>query len=145
MARSPGPATAMALRMPWLMSYVSTSSVVFLPSAATWDVNAAGSSSCSSVNACALVPAVGMPYRPPAARFDVEAKPAYTYTLDDQQVAAIEEEVKLAREIGLPASLASDTGPVQRRRLDRLDDVFVDHDLRVAAFWAHLRAHLRAV
>ena len=61
MARRSGPATAIALRMPWLMSYVSTSSVVSLPSAATCEANAVGSSSCSSVNACAAVPAVGMP------------------------------------------------------------------------------------
>jgi hypothetical protein len=76
MARRPGPATAIALRIPCAMSYVSTSRVVFLPSVATWDANAAGSSSCSSVKACAEVPAVGMPYRPPAARLEVEAKPA---------------------------------------------------------------------
>ena len=60
-ARSSGPATAIALRMPWLMSYVSTSSVVSLPSVATCEANAACSSSCSRVNACAAVPAVGMP------------------------------------------------------------------------------------
>ena len=58
------------------MSYVSTSSVVFLPSAATCEANAVGSSSCSSVNACAAVPAVGMPYRSPAARLEVYANPA---------------------------------------------------------------------
>ena len=74
MARRSGPATAIALRMPCAMSYVSTSSVVFLPSAATWDANAAGSSSCSSVKACAEVPVVGMPYRPPAARLEVDGE-----------------------------------------------------------------------
>jgi len=33
--------------------------------------------------------------------------------------------------------------PVQLRRLDRLDHVFVDHDLKAAALWANLRAQLR--
>ena len=33
--------------------------------------------------------------------------------------------------------------PVQPRRLDRLDHVFVDHDLQAAAFWANLAAQLR--
>src|SRR5712692_2032654 len=33
--------------------------------------------------------------------------------------------------------------PVQARRLDRLDHVFVDHDLKAAALWANLRAQLR--
>jgi hypothetical protein len=33
--------------------------------------------------------------------------------------------------------------PVQARRLDRLDHVFVDHDLQAAAFWANLAAQLR--
>ena len=34
--------------------------------------------------------------------------------------------------------------PVQPRRLDRLDHVFVDHDLKAAALWANVRAQLRA-
>ena len=58
------------------MSYVSTSSVVSTPSAATWARNASASVSCSSVNACAAVPAVGMPHRRPASRLDVEENPA---------------------------------------------------------------------
>jgi hypothetical protein len=33
--------------------------------------------------------------------------------------------------------------PVQPRRLDRLDHVFVDHDLKAAALWANLRDELR--
>jgi hypothetical protein len=32
---------------------------------------------------------------------------------------------------------------VQPRRLDRLDHVFVDHDLKAGALWANLRAQLR--
>src|SRR5579859_4766282 len=39
--------------------------------------------------------------------------------------------------------LGSWTLPVQPRRLDRLDHVFVDHDLKAAALWANLRAQLR--
>jgi hypothetical protein len=33
---------------------------------------------------------------------------------------------------------------VQRRRLDRLSSVFVDHDLRIATFWANMIALLRS-
>jgi hypothetical protein len=39
--------------------------------------------------------------------------------------------------------MGSWTLPVQPRRLDRLDHVFVDHDLKAAALWANLRAQLR--
>jgi hypothetical protein len=39
--------------------------------------------------------------------------------------------------------LDATTHPVQVRRLDRLDHVFVDHDLKAAALWANVRAHLR--
>jgi hypothetical protein len=34
-------------------------------------------------------------------------------------------------------------GPVARRRLDRFDERLLDHDLAVAAFWAHLVASFR--
>ena len=51
-------------------------SVVFGPNASTWARNAASSESCSSVNACAAVPIVGMPQVRPASRFDVASKPA---------------------------------------------------------------------
>src|SRR5207302_589151 len=37
----------------------------------------------------------------------------------------------------------ADAAPVQRRRLDRLNSVFLDHDLTIAAFWANLVATLR--
>lgn len=33
--------------------------------------------------------------------------------------------------------------PVRRRRLDRMDDVFIDHDLKAAAFWASLMVMTR--
>jgi hypothetical protein len=39
--------------------------------------------------------------------------------------------------------LGGGTAPVQRRRLARLDDLFVEHDLKAAAFWANLTGHLR--
>ena len=42
------------------------------------------------------------------------------------------------------ALLGSGAAPVQRRRLDRVDDVFVEHDLQIAAFWANLIALLRS-
>lgn len=41
---------------------------------------------------------------------DIEAKPAFVYTRDERHVADIEEEVKVARRLGLPASLTRDTG-----------------------------------
>jgi len=36
------------------------------------------------------------------------------------------------------------TTPVQRRRLERLDDAFVTHDLKATELWANLKAHLPA-
>jgi hypothetical protein len=42
------------------------------------------------------------------------------------------------------ALLGEGAAPVQRRRLDRVDDVFVEHDLTMAAFWANLIALLRS-
>lgn len=41
------------------------------------------------------------------------------------------------------ARLGTWTFPVQPRRLDRLDHVFVDHDLQAAALWSNLCAELR--
>jgi hypothetical protein len=61
MARRRGPATAMALRMPCVMSYVSTRSVVSVPNASICASKASISDLWSSVNACALVPEVGTP------------------------------------------------------------------------------------
>ncbi len=46
------------------------------PKAATWASKAARSSPKDSTNAWATVPAVGTPYRRPASRLDVDAKPA---------------------------------------------------------------------
>lgn len=39
--------------------------------------------------------------------------------------------------------MGTSTLPVHARRLDRLDHVFVDHDLKAAALWANVRAQLR--
>lgn len=41
---------------------------------------------------------------------DLERCAAFTYTNDEKQVGAIEEEVEIARRLGLPASLSRDTG-----------------------------------
>jgi hypothetical protein len=41
------------------------------------------------------------------------------------------------------ARIGTATLPVQSRRLDRLDPVFVDHVLKAAALWANLKAQLR--
>lgn len=40
-------------------------------------------------------------------------------------------------------ALGQSSARIQRRRLDRLSSVFVDHDLKIAAFWANLVALLR--
>ena len=60
-APSSGPASSTAARTARATSNVSTSSVVPVPSAASWARNASRSLSCTRVNACALVPLVGMP------------------------------------------------------------------------------------
>jgi hypothetical protein len=56
----------------------------------------------------------------------------YLYTLGPRAVPVV------------GAMLGAGAAPVQRRRRDRIDDVFVEHDLRIAAFWANLVALLRA-
>jgi hypothetical protein len=38
------------------------------------------------------------------------------------------------------ARLGDGAAPVQRRRLDRLDDMFIEHDLVATRFWANLKA-----
>lgn len=54
---------------------------------------------------------------------DFARKPAFTYTLDDAEVARIEEEAKLAALLGLPASLTRETGlPYEVRAAMRWDD-----------------------
>ncbi len=55
----------------------------------------------------------------------------FLYALGQQGVALVEQRMGTA------------TLPVQPRRLDRLDHVFIDHDLKAAALWANLRAQLR--
>jgi hypothetical protein len=56
---------------------------------------------------------------------------AFLYALGQQGVPLVEQRMGTA------------TLPVQRRRLDRLDHVFIDHDLKAAALWANLLAQLR--
>jgi glycine/D-amino acid oxidase-like deaminating enzyme/nitrite reductase/ring-hydroxylating ferredoxin subunit len=41
---------------------------------------------------------------------DLEERPAFTYTCDDGEVGGLEDEVELARALGLPASLTTETG-----------------------------------
>jgi glycine/D-amino acid oxidase-like deaminating enzyme/nitrite reductase/ring-hydroxylating ferredoxin subunit len=41
---------------------------------------------------------------------DIEPKPAYVYTRDENYVSEIEKEVEVARRLGLPATLTRDTG-----------------------------------
>jgi hypothetical protein len=55
----------------------------------------------------------------------------FLYALGQQAVAVVEQRV------GTTAL------PVRPRRLDRLDHVFIDHDLKAAALWANLRAEMR--
>jgi len=54
----------------------------------------------------------------------------FLYSLGQQGVALVETRMGTA------------TLPVQPRRLDRLDHVFVDHDLKAAALWANVKVQL---
>lgn len=65
---------------------------------------------------------------------DIEVKPAYTYTLLDEHVGSIEKEVQLARELGLPASLVTETGlPFAVRRAMRWSDQAQFHPVKFVA------------
>ncbi len=55
----------------------------------------------------------------------------FLYALGQQGVPLVEQRMGTA------------TLPVQPRRLDRLDHVFIDHDLKAAALWANVLAQLR--
>jgi hypothetical protein len=55
----------------------------------------------------------------------------FLYTLGQPGVPLVEQRI------------GTTTLPVQPRRLDRLDHVFVDHDLQATAFWVNLAAQLR--
>lgn len=60
-----------------------------------------------------------------------ERRPAYTYTRDDAEVAAIEQEVEIARKLGLPATLTRDTGlPFEVQAAMRFDDQAQFHPVR---------------
>ena len=75
-APSSPPDASTAVRTARGTSYVSTSSVVPLPSDSSWLANACRSLSWIRVKACALIPALGMPNSYRARRFEVDAKPA---------------------------------------------------------------------
>ena len=75
-APRPGPASSTAVRTARATSNVSTSRVVPLPSAFSWAAKASRSLSWTRLNACALVPLVGMPYSRPACRLEVDPNPA---------------------------------------------------------------------
>jgi len=55
----------------------------------------------------------------------------FPYSLGQQAVPIVEQR------------MGTVTLPVQPRRLDRLDHVFIDHDLKAAALWANVLAELR--
>jgi glycine/D-amino acid oxidase-like deaminating enzyme/nitrite reductase/ring-hydroxylating ferredoxin subunit len=62
---------------------------------------------------------------------NLETRPAFTYTNDKDQVEAIEQEVELARRLGLPASLTGDTGlPFAVTAAMRWDDQAQFHPVR---------------
>ena len=62
---------------------------------------------------------------------NLEARPAFTYTRDKDEVETIEKEVELARRLGLPASLTRDTGlPFEVLAAMRWDDQAQFHPVR---------------
>lgn len=65
---------------------------------------------------------------------DIEAKSAYTYTLRDEHVGEIEEEVNLATSLGLPASLTTETGlPFAVRAAMKWDNQAQFHPVKFVA------------
>ena len=70
-----------------------------------------------------------------AARYGIdcnlETAPAFVFTEDEDQVSAIEDEAKLAKDLGLPASLTRDTGlPFAVRTAMRWDDQAKFHPVK---------------
>lgn len=62
---------------------------------------------------------------------NLEAAPAFVFTQDEDQISAIEEEAKLAKSLGLPASLTGDTGlPFQVRAAMRWDNQAKFHPVK---------------
>jgi glycine/D-amino acid oxidase-like deaminating enzyme/nitrite reductase/ring-hydroxylating ferredoxin subunit len=65
---------------------------------------------------------------------DIEPKPAFTYTLDEQYVPQLEKEVEVARRLGLPASLVRETGlPFDVRAAMRFDTQAQFHPTKYVA------------
>lgn len=65
---------------------------------------------------------------------DIEPKAAFTYTRTEEHVGAIEAEVSLAQDLGLPASLTRQTGlPFAVRSAMRWDDQAQFHPVKFAA------------
>ena len=65
---------------------------------------------------------------------NIERKPAFAYTRDEKEVPRIEEEVELARRLGLPASLTRDTGlPFEVLQAMRWDDQAQFHPVKYVA------------
>jgi glycine/D-amino acid oxidase-like deaminating enzyme/nitrite reductase/ring-hydroxylating ferredoxin subunit len=65
---------------------------------------------------------------------DIEARPAFIYTRLDKHVAEIEQEVEVARRLGLPASLTKETGlPFDVLAAMRWDDQAQFHPLKYIA------------
>jgi glycine/D-amino acid oxidase-like deaminating enzyme/nitrite reductase/ring-hydroxylating ferredoxin subunit len=65
---------------------------------------------------------------------DFERKPAFVYTREEKSVGKLEEEVDLAKQLGLPASLTRDTGlPYEVLAAMRWDDQAQFHPIKFVA------------
>ena len=65
---------------------------------------------------------------------DIEEMPAFVYTRDERHVGEIEKEVEVARRLGLPASITTDTGlPFEVRSAMRWDNQAQFHPIKYVA------------
>ena len=65
---------------------------------------------------------------------DIEPMPAFVYTRDERHVSDIEKEVEVARRLGLPATLTTDTGlPFEVRAAMRWDNQAQFHPIKYVA------------
>ena len=65
---------------------------------------------------------------------DLETRPAYVYTRDEQHVGDIEKEVEVARKLGLPAQLTRETGlPFEVKAAMRWDNQAQLHPIKFVA------------